>query len=561
MAHDHFAAVARRLLGQDSDLSISAELMPDGGHFFFEGGQRLHSLETLRHLINFGDMILLVSGEPEIGKSALLREMSEVVKDEVHVILMNPDATEGTGDHDLIMQLAHQSAIFESPSDSPADLLQRCTQSYVELRAQSSKRTVIVVDDFERYKEDELRLLIAEAESQEDDGSWVLVLAGVPTAVEIAQAGMVKPKEKLHVVQLKSLTKQETKSYVNDGLKHVGIEEEGVLSETALQWLHLRAKGLPGRIEGLLASALFNVKDGDSSAMSDVMTRSSFPTRVLALIVAALLVSFLFVAQQHKLFAGLFGEDEEVSEEVDAGQNQRLAMLDRALEQSKKFDEEPLIEKNLAPSPEDQGVPKDSSEVLASENSSDQTSPLSNSSIIEEQVLQSMPAEGDPGVKVVSTEKRDVNPRDIEPEPEMSTESVSSASPKDNDGGRTSTTSTATGGSDKSADKVSRISVRKDEKSHPAYRDSRWISTKPGGAYTMQVLGSYKEETAKSFIDQVNIDKLIYVETTYKGKPWYVVLYGEYPSADLARDAKKSLPEPVAKEKPWVRSLSGISAK
>ena len=41
---------------------------------FYGGAQRKHNLETLRHLVTFGDMVLLLTGEKGAGKTVLLRQ-------------------------------------------------------------------------------------------------------------------------------------------------------------------------------------------------------------------------------------------------------------------------------------------------------------------------------------------------------------------------------------------------------------------------------------------------------------------------------------------------------
>ena len=102
-------------------------------------------------------------------------------------------------------------------------------------------------------------------------------------------------------------------------------------------------------------------------------------------------------------------------------------------------------------------------------------------------------------------------------------------------------------------------SVMKDGSSGSAhYREPRWVARQSDAAHTFQVLGSYNESTAKTFVERNPDIGLYYVRSTYKGKPWYVVLYGMYPDAAAARAARPKLPKKVALEKPWIRSFSGL---
>ncbi|WP_369820665.1 SPOR domain-containing protein, partial [Oleiphilus sp. HI0125] len=108
-------------------------------------------------------------------------------------------------------------------------------------------------------------------------------------------------------------------------------------------------------------------------------------------------------------------------------------------------------------------------------------------------------------------------------------------------------TSTENLGTDMPEDKVIKVSVKKSQEDSSVF----------GGAnYTLQVLGSYNESTAQRFVESNQLPDLYYVRSTYKGKAWFVVLYGRFESAFDARSA--DLPDVVASQKPWVRSVDGL---
>ena len=57
MAQDKSNNALMQQLKKHFDLQIDP--FSEGSQFFFEGAQRQHNLETLRHLASFGDMVLL----------------------------------------------------------------------------------------------------------------------------------------------------------------------------------------------------------------------------------------------------------------------------------------------------------------------------------------------------------------------------------------------------------------------------------------------------------------------------------------------------------------------
>ena len=84
----------------------------------------------------------------------------------------------------------------------------------------------------------------------------------------------------------------------------------------------------------------------------------------------------------------------------------------------------------------------------------------------------------------------------------------------------------------------------------------------PTDGYTLQVLGAGLKKSADDFIRKQREPQKFYLfRTTYKGNPWYVVVYGQYKSRQSASTASKSLPEDLRKLKPWARSIQGIQSE
>lgn len=87
---------------------------------------------------------------------------------------------------------------------------------------------------------------------------------------------------------------------------------------------------------------------------------------------------------------------------------------------------------------------------------------------------------------------------------------------------------------------------------------ARILAFKPTG-FTMQLLGSHKEESIKKILDKLPGDsKPMYFQKTHKGAPWYVLIYGNYPDRATANAAATTLPKALTGFKPWVRGVSGI---
>ena len=62
---------------------------------FYEGGQRGHALEVLRHMSVFGDMVLALMGEQGAGKTHLIAEFSRQHSQSITLLMSNASSYEG----------------------------------------------------------------------------------------------------------------------------------------------------------------------------------------------------------------------------------------------------------------------------------------------------------------------------------------------------------------------------------------------------------------------------------------------------------------------------------
>jgi len=89
--------------------------------------------------------------------------------------------------------------------------------------------------------------------------------------------------------------------------------------------------------------------------------------------------------------------------------------------------------------------------------------------------------------------------------------------------------------------------------------DEASLLQSPGSSYALQVLGARAVGSVDRFMrGHEGIDGLRAFATIFKGRPWYVVVYGEYSSRKQATDAVATLPDALRKQRPWARSMKGI---
>ncbi len=87
------------------------------------------------------------------------------------------------------------------------------------------------------------------------------------------------------------------------------------------------------------------------------------------------------------------------------------------------------------------------------------------------------------------------------------------------------------------------------------------LMSSPASSYVVQILGASSKSNIQSFIDKEKIGSNVgYFETTLNGKPWYVVLVGNFPDRASATAAMNTLPSAAKAYGPWVRGVAEIQS-
>lgn len=89
--------------------------------------------------------------------------------------------------------------------------------------------------------------------------------------------------------------------------------------------------------------------------------------------------------------------------------------------------------------------------------------------------------------------------------------------------------------------------------------EGAWINAQPDEHFTIQLMAAGSEDTVRNFMDRHGISRQsVYYRSTYRGAPWYALIYGSYKNYGAARGALKNLPESLKAAGPWIRRFGGI---
>lgn len=84
------------------------------------------------------------------------------------------------------------------------------------------------------------------------------------------------------------------------------------------------------------------------------------------------------------------------------------------------------------------------------------------------------------------------------------------------------------------------------------------IKSAPGGHFTLQLSGASQSNSLNAFAKQQGLKNYLVYQTSRDGKPWYVLVSGNYASSAEAKSAISSLPAEVQAKKPWVKPVHQV---
>jgi DamX protein len=92
-----------------------------------------------------------------------------------------------------------------------------------------------------------------------------------------------------------------------------------------------------------------------------------------------------------------------------------------------------------------------------------------------------------------------------------------------------------------------------------AGRDLDWLRKQDPSHYVIQLVGTRDAAAAGKFLEDHKLGSQgAWFVTSHESKPWYIVVYGTYPDNSSARTAINALPETLRARSPWPRSVASV---
>ncbi len=504
--------------------------------FFCADSVLMQRLDMLQNLTEFGMLTLLVIGAPGVGKTSILQQYLQRANNNWQLCHLETDNLGNA--HDLVEDLATG---FHVPG---ADLAQLRSQ-LDELRAQG-RLAVLVVDDAERLPDTALRTLLElSGAAAETEKRLRLVLFGTDQLQEKIAGLSPEHADNTHVFNIPPLSELQTAAYLQHRLKVAGLQEDAVFTSGQVKSIVKVSHGVPAQINARARQLLIDRHSVSGSART-ASTTSPNPLRRRLLFAAAVVGALLIVIALWPAPAKHVAEPSGLAVESDVPVPEKTVDLTLP---------------NISPA----ANPAATGASAAAQIPAAAATPLPVPTLGPE-VAHPVPTSPSGKIIVSSVPA----PEAASPPPvadksphataRMTTVTLPVApTPAPAVPEKKPIAITPTAAKALPATKLHAAAVTASAKSVTASHGSAWLQAQRPGDYTLQILGGSREPAVRRFVAENRLTgPSTILHTTRNGKPWYILLYGAYPSRTAASQALTQLSATVRAAKPWPRSFTAV---
>ena len=508
--------------------------------FKFFPAQRKPVLGQLHHLARYSQLLLVVTGPEGSGKTLLRQALvASTNKQAVHNVVVS---AQGAADPATLMR--HIAQGLNTQQTDRAALLGQVGQLSL-----TGQEVYLLIDDAEELSDAAIDELLILAQGNAEGRPHVFLFADTDLIGRLD--ALSNGEESFHVIELEPYSEEETREYLAvrlDGAAQ-GIE---LLSDEQVELIHERSGGWPGEINRVAREVLIDAMAARRGAVKGGGFAFKLPKKhllALGVVVVGVAAALLMQGRTDSTDAPAptqaqlpmdSASQPQTAPGVPAGAEQgadgrppiEFAGSNQPLPLPLVGQSQPVIRQPLA-----QAAGETDGEANVELPESTPTAPVTVPPTAAQNVPAPTPAPAPqvatpatPQPKPAEQPKPVQQPKPAE-QPKPATPPAQAARPAP----ATQASATA-GGSQANA----------------------WYAAQNKGHYTLQVLGTSTEASARSFVSQ-NGAQYRYFKKMHQGKPLFVITYGSFASRDAAQAAVKTLPAKVQAGKPWPKTFASVT--
>jgi DamX protein len=232
---------------------------------------RRTQLKVAMQLLQTAGHVVVVQGEPGMGKSDFLLGLQQRLPDTLH-----PGFIAASGQLDLANLLMALGATGDDARLRAIDLLHAVHQEEMW--------PVLLIDHADQLNDATLKALLSLWSAAQDEGIAFSVVLSGPLGFSKRLPAMAHLQQRLHVINLYPLSEQQTVDYLAQRLDSMGQLSGSRLSATQMRTLYVRTQGIPARIDDEIRQLLTSPPSPRPAVASGRRTITLVSVAVLALV-------------------------------------------------------------------------------------------------------------------------------------------------------------------------------------------------------------------------------------------------------------------------------------
>lgn len=472
-------------------------------------------IDLVRHLIEFGRQIIVLTGPPASGKSTLLGQIIANEDRPWRVIRMTA-GPKLNGDA-LIDRLLEDLDL-----DPGASATLSTIRDAIAGASADGHTTILAIDDADALPADTAACLAALAHVSNPDAELKILLTADSGDAAIINQLQIETEQHalLHVVEVPRLSDEQTREMLQHRWRAAYGDEPFPFSDIEMAQIYQQAAGLPGKAI-VLARQVQIMSGGPASTERDPARRLLVAGLIaIAVLVVIALINGTMVREPEPALVEL-----DLPGEIIADAPPLEAPLEPLISAPETVTAPPAP----APTPAVIAEPPRKQEPLPPSPAASAPTPAPAPKTTAEPAK---PAQMMPPAQSVAAAPPPTPPA-AKPAPQARPEVEPVAPPPA---------------------KVAKPPAA----SKPPY-SLTWLKSQPESSYVLQLFGVRDRTAAENFVRERKLTGESAVLTTrHAGGPWYVVLWGHYPDRSAAQAAIGDLPVKLAGTSPWARPIKSL---
>jgi DamX protein len=229
----------------------------DNQQGWFETPALAQRLELIQHLIEFGNQLILVTGEAGSGKSTLLEMILAIANKDWRVCHLQADPSL---DRERVLRELCAAFELQHRDVRNPDILEEHLRAHLDSSERSMLLPVAVIDDAHLLPFESLKLLLTLNQPGSGHARLRTLMFCEPMMLsQLAQPQLKAFQENIvHRLDIPAFDAAQTRDFIVDRLQHAGMPSRFRYDDNEFQRIYRASGGLPGHINVLARQALLD---------------------------------------------------------------------------------------------------------------------------------------------------------------------------------------------------------------------------------------------------------------------------------------------------------------